>query len=171
LFLLAELNTGHLIDASMHSAPAVSFPVGRSRFQGWLVGSIGLAGMITGLLWHHQSDTAGWRLWLYSIGLVGTCVAAAEAWRRSPRGSLRWDGQTWCWTGHGRSATGVLTVHLDFQFGLLLSLRPETGARIWLWPERRAEVALWKALRRAAFARGAAIPAQDAHAAARAAHR
>lgn len=140
----------------MHSAPAVSYPVGRSRFQGWLLVLSGLAGLLVGLIWFRQSDLAGWRQGLYAASLLVTCVMAVQAWRRSPCGSLRWDGQAWSWTERDVSVGAVLTVHLDFQFFLLLSLRTDTGSRIWLWPERRTMAARWNGLRRAVFShRGA----------------
>lgn len=155
----------------MHGAPAVSYPVGRSRFQGWLVGLTGLGGTVAGLLWRHQADPAGWRQWLLALTLLCVCALAADAWRRSPRGSLRWDGQTWSWTAVDASVCGVLTVHLDLQFCLLLSLRLDTGARIWFWPERGAEVMAWNALRRAVFSRIARVQAPDLGADAHWAHR
>lgn len=140
----------------MHSAPAVSYPVGRSRFQGWLVGLVGVTGTLTGLLWHDAADPAGWRQWLFALTLLGGCIVAADAWRRSPRGILRWDGQAWSWTTGDTSACGILKVHLDFQIFLVLSLRPDSSARIWLWPERGTEAALWSSLRRVVFSRDAA---------------
>jgi len=140
----------------MHSAPAVSYPVGRSRFQGWLLVLTGLVGLLVGLIWSRQSDLAGWRQGLYVATLLGTCVMAVQAWRRSPCGSLRWDGQAWSWTERDISVCAVLSVHLDLQFFLLLSLRTDTGSRIWLWPERRTMAVRWNALRRAVFShRGA----------------
>ena len=145
----------------MHSAPAVSFPVGRSRFQGWLVGLTGLTGAVGGLLWRYQAEPAGWRQWLFALTLLCACALAAGAWFRSPRGHLRWDGQAWSWTSAERSVGGVLTVHLDLQFFLLLSLRLDAGSRIWFWPERGAELTAWNALRRAVFSRAAPIHAPD----------
>ena len=140
----------------MHSAPAVSYPVGRSRFQGWLLLGLGLGASVTGAFWLGQVDTAGWRQGLFAGVLLGTCGAAALAWRRSARGILRWDGQAWHWTGADASTPVRLTVHLDGQFVLLLSLRPDSGKRLWLWPERRVDMVHWNALRRAVFSRGGA---------------
>ena len=145
----------------MHSAPAVIYPVGRSRFQGWLLGLLGLGGAIAGLLWRYQSEPAGWRQWLFALTLICACALAADAWRRSPRGSLRWDGQAWSWTSVDRSACGVLAVHLDLQSLLLLSLRLDCGARIWFWPQRGTEVTAWNALRRAVFCRATPGHARD----------
>jgi toxin CptA len=149
----------------MHSAPAVSYPVGRSRFSGWLVALTALGGVIVGLLWGAAADSVGWRQWLFAMTLLVSCSLAGDAWWRTPLGRLRWDGQAWGWQTVNVRTSGVLSVHLDFQFVLLVSLRTGPGARIWLWPERRAESALWDALRRAIFSRsGGASPVPDANA-------
>ena len=136
----------------MHNAPAVSFPVGRSCFQGWLLGLISLIAVLAGWLWCFQADSIGWRQGLFLLILLTTLAGAVRAWRRTPTGSLRWDGQVWRWSRVDAPVSGVLVVHLDLQFCLVLSLRQVNGVRIWLWPERRADVTRWDALRRAVFA-------------------
>ena len=146
----------------MHSAPAVSYPVGRSRFQGSLVGLAGLAGTVTGLFWYRQADPVGWRQALFAMTLLAVCSVAVQSWRRSPQGYLGWDGQAWSWTRADGSVCGLVKVHLDLQFCLVLSLRTDSGSRLWIWPERRAELALWHALRCAVFSRGGAGQARDA---------
>jgi hypothetical protein len=135
----------------MHSAPAVSYPVGRSHFQGCLLGGSVLIGVLAGMLWFYVSGLAGWRLGLYAITLVGTGALAIQTWRRTPGGVLRWDGQAWRWTTDAASVNGVLTVHLDFQFCLLLSLQTDAGVRLALWPQRQTDAAHWHALRCAVF--------------------
>jgi hypothetical protein len=151
----------------MHSAPAVSYPVGRSRFQGWLVGVIALIGGLAGLLWHFQAHPAVWRQGVLAVSLLGACSLAIAAWRRIPMGILHWDGQAWRWTSGDMSAGGVVSVLFDLQFCLLLRLRTDAGGQIWLWPERQANVMCWNDLRRAVFSRGGAAhaPAADAEAA------
>lgn len=155
----------------MHSAPAVNYPVGRSRFQGWLLGLTGLVGLVAGFLWQAQVDLVGWRQWLFALTLLGACLMAVRAWWRAPVGRLYWDGHSWRWTGADASVSGSVTVHLDLQFCLVLSLHTDAGARFWLWPERRAEVSLWRALRRAVFARRVADATRDASVDADWAHR
>ncbi len=149
----------------MHSAPAVSYPVGRSRLHGWLVLGLGLGASLTGAWWLRQIDAVGWRHLLFVGVLLGTCSAAAVAWGRSAQGILRWDGQAWHWTADVALTPGTLTVHLDGQFFLLLSLRSDIGKRLWLWPERRLDVTRWTALRRAVFSRAGVERDQSARAA------
>lgn len=146
----------------MHSAPTVSYPLGRSHFQGWLGGLTSVAGIAIGVLWYCQADLIGWRQLLFFLTLLLTSGFAAVAWRRSPEGCLRWDGTAWGWTAGSTAESGVLSVHLDLQFCLVLSLRTDTGARIWFWPERRVDLAHWNDLRRAVFVRSGTGNAQDA---------
>ena len=136
----------------MHNAPSVSFPVGRSRFQGWLLGLISLIAVLADWLWCLQADSIGWRQGLFLLILLVTLVDSVLVWQRTPTGSLRWDGQVWSWNSVNAPVSGVLAVHLDLQFCLVLSLRQVNGVRIWLWIERRGDATRWDALRRAVFA-------------------
>jgi len=145
----------------MHSAPAVSYPVGRSHFQGWSILMIGLTGLVAGLFWHEQADLAVWRQYLYALSLLAALIVAFQAWHRTPQGRLRWDGQVWSWNRGEVSVCGQVTIHLDLQFVLLLSLYTETGSRLWLWPERGVDMARWHALRRAVFSNRAKGPSQE----------
>jgi hypothetical protein len=140
----------------MHRAPALSYPLGRSRFQGALVAFTSLSAALVGCLWWLAGDPLDWRHALFALIWFIGLVLAFGAWWRAPVGSLRWDGQGWNWIGAGDPVAGRLTAHLDLQFCLVLSLRPETGRRIWLFPERRRDGMRWNALRRAVFARPAA---------------
>lgn len=135
----------------MHSAPAVSYPVGRSRFHAGLAGSASLIGALAGLLWRNQADPAVWPQGVFALILFGSGLAAFQAWRSSPCGSLQWDGRGWSLTAAQATFTGLLSVHLDLQCCLLLCLRTQNGRRYWLWPERRRDGANWNALRRAVF--------------------
>ena len=148
----------------MHSAPSVTYPVGRSRFQGWFIALTGLIGVLTGLLWHQYADLTGWRPWLFAGTLIFSCVCAFYAWYCSPQGELRWDGQGWRWTSKEVALSGSVTAHLDFQNLLLLSMHLTTGERIWLWPERVTDATRWNALRRAIFSGCSAAQARDENA-------
>jgi toxin CptA len=145
----------------MHSAPAVNFPVGRSHFQGWVIGLVALGGCVIGLVWLTQVDRVGWRQGLFGLSYVVTCALAVAMWLRSPPGVLRWDGQTWTWTGERVTLCGELTVHLDFQFVLLVCLRSQAHAQLWLWPEHRQATMHWPDLRRAVFAGRGGKAARD----------
>ncbi len=149
----------------MHSAPAVTYPVGRSSFQVWLLCLTGLASVLVGLLWQYQGGPIGWRHGLYALTAVVCGFFAFRAWRLTPDGNLRWDGQTWSCTARQLSVSGMVTVHFDLQFCMVLSLRSGDADRIWLWPERRRDPVRWNALRRAVYSHAAADPLNAAGAA------
>ena len=137
----------------MHSAPSVSYPVGRSRFMGWFIFFANVAGVLAGWLWYQQLESLGWRQWLFSGSLIASCFLAFQTWRRVPQGHISWDGQVWCWTCGAISTQGSVTIHLDFQSVMLLRLNTKTAGRIWLWPERHVDVTRWVGLRRIVFSR------------------
>jgi hypothetical protein len=153
------------VDSTMHSAPAVTYPVGRSRFHGCLLLFICVTVLLLGLIWQHQDNSDGWRLGLYTLTGLSTGVAAVWAWYRTPCLDLRWDGQIWNSTVREVSTSGYLSLHFDLQFCMLLSLRSDDGNRVWLWPERSRDPAHWNALRRAVYSHAPAGPRSDSGAA------
>jgi hypothetical protein len=148
----------------MHNAPAVSFPVGRSRFQGGLIATLASAGFFTVLVWAWQSDVLGW---LQGVGLglwVASFVWAAWQWWRTPEGSLSWDGMVWTWASFGSSVVVLPSVHLDLQRAMLLRLRTEEGLTSWVWIERTRHPVRWMAIRRAIHARVRPVDGSSAEA-------
>lgn len=158
----------------MHSAPSVSYPVGRSRAWRLSLALVWLAGASLTLFWCCRVDDPGWRQWLAVACVLAGAGVAVAAWRASPVGVLHWDGAGWIWQGRAGAGSGaapagaMLVVHLDLQRRLLLRLHCEGGARRWLWLEQRRAPARWGDLRRAVFARrgspaGAVAPAEVVH--------
>jgi hypothetical protein len=137
----------------MHSAPAVSYPVGRSRFHGLLVAMIAAVGAIFLMLWVFRAGALQTRhlvavmLWSTGLGL------AAWHWLRTPTGSLAWDGQGWLWTSQTESCAVVPEVTLDTQGSLLLCLHKQHGNSLWTWPQRQTLPQRWLPFRRALFGR------------------
>ena len=84
----------------MHSAPSVSYPVGRSAFVAWLYAALALVALLAFLAWVVQSSI-GWRQWTTFAALLACGGFAALDWRSSPTGVLRWDGVDWGWDGEG----------------------------------------------------------------------
>jgi len=149
----------------MHSAPAVTYPVGRSYFEARLSWSVlGLAAALLSLGWLGL-DHAGWR----QILLIGTWLVCAamvlRSARRSSTGVLRWDGQNWHWESNDKAQAGMVLPRLDWQAGVLLEFRTTEHRVLWLWLERCAEPLHWDALRRALWAGGSGSARQPARAA------
>lgn len=136
----------------MHSAPAVSYPVGRSSMRALLLLLPLTVGGVVGLLWVGQAERPGlvhgWAL----LAWGGSAVAVFLELRRPCQGLLRWDGQEWRWETAGHGSVGTVRVRLDWQRGLLLEFRHLDGAVSWLWPERQTAPLQWDALRRAVYA-------------------
>ena len=136
----------------MHSAPAVSYPVGRSHVQAVFLTFIVLVALVTSACWL-ASALWGWRQGLMAVVLCLSALFAWQAWRGTPQGTLIWDGDTWCFSGAQSSVVGAMSVPLDFQFILLLRLTPLSGRPLWLLAERTRHEPLWLPLRRAVFSR------------------
>lgn len=141
----------------MHSAPSVSYPVGRSRFHGALALLMALLVALTLLTWLLQADELGARhLAVVLLSLACTAVAVWN-WFKAPVGVLTWDGLAWIWTDGDKALPVQPEVTLDLQIFMLLRLGTGTlGRGIWVWPERQVAAVHWLPLRRAVFGQRAA---------------
>lgn len=135
----------------MHNAPSVSYPVGRSRIQGWLTLFVWLLGLATVLGWCWPVEVLGWRQGLALAAVIGAGAAAAQGWRHIPAGILRWDGQQWFWAASGEPVAVDVACRLDLQRHLLLQLRPRSGRSLWCWVARAQHPERWHGLRRAVY--------------------
>jgi toxin CptA len=147
----------------MHSAPSVSYPVGRSRFAAGLLLVMWLFGAAATAAWTIQVQLPVW--WRGGAWLLLAAAGAFAAWHwwRGPRGILGWDGQGWNWSGSGAAAAGVPQVGLDLQYALLLRCCWDGQSR-WLWLERASRPERWDDLRRAVYSRARAQALPDARA-------
>lgn len=136
----------------MHSAPAVSYPVGRSHFQAAVVAALtGLTALVL-LVWRAESDVADHRHGLAALLWLFCSVWMAWQWWRTPPATLAWDGRGWSWSDAVTNRVVQPEVVLDFQGGLLLRLRDLVdGQVIWAWPDRRSQGPRWAAFRRALY--------------------
>jgi len=131
-------------------APSVTFPVGRSAFQGLLLLATWAAGALACATLALQ--VGGWRGWL-ALALSGAAGLTAAAWWRGQRpGVLHWDGAAWEWVAQvgAPPERGKLLAALDLQRALLLRWRGDQRSA-WLWAERASAPHRWAALRRAVY--------------------
>ena len=140
------------IASSANNAPAVRYPVGRSSFQGYFLLVFAVTGVMVGGLWIHAVPTLGSAHSLYFAVLIGVVALAGHAWRETEAGELAWGGESWVWATTHHATTGSMAVHLDVQFLMVLTLKDDRGRFVWLWAERAADPAGWRALRRALYA-------------------
>ena len=136
----------------MHSAPAVSYPVGRSsmRFLVYLLPALLAATACGAWAWLSASADAV----RISVLLLGGLVLALALWSalHPPQGQLVWDGQTWRWETAAGTQVGAVHARLDGQQHLLLEFHPSQSRGIWLWLERGTAPLAWDDLRRAVYA-------------------
>jgi hypothetical protein len=133
----------------MHNAPAVSYPVGRSRFQGWLLSVLSLLGLVATIVWFTQADAVGWRQWLMLLGATLTLLGAWWQWQHAVTGQLAWDGVVWTWSEAQANLLVQLTL-TDVQRAMLLLLSgAQDNSRRWIWVDRDASLTRWLPLRRA----------------------
>ncbi len=107
---------------------------------------------MVGGLWIHAVPTLGSAHSLYFAVLIGVVALAGHAWRETEAGELAWGGESWVWATTHHATTGSMAVHLDVQFLMVLTLKDDRGRFVWLWAERAADPAGWRALRRALYA-------------------
>lgn len=131
----------------MHSAPSVSYPVGRCRFAARLYAATWLVAAGTCAAWTALSPRAGTAHALAALTTVVLGVWLTVAWRRGPVGDLAWDGAGWQWRGQA----GRPSVRLDLQGCLLLEWRGTEGGHAWMWLDQHRAGDRWMALRRAVY--------------------
>ena len=136
----------------MHSAPSVSYPVGRSRFAAGLLLAAWLLGTAAVALWLNEVRAPGWQRGASVLLVLAAGLGAASSWWRTPAGALSWDGENWCWPAAGQGGAGAVTVGLDLQHWLLLRWTDGSAPR-WLWLERARHAERWDDLRRAVYSR------------------
>ena len=138
----------------MHSAPAVSFPAGRSRDAGRLLLGLWALGAACAGLAIFQIDATGGRAALLVLSVLCASGACWRLGQRAAPGVLRFDGQHWSLSGPRYALLSArVQVGLDLQFLMLVRLTSAEGVCLWHWLERRADPARWLDLRRAVYSR------------------
>ncbi len=133
----------------MHRAPAVNFPVKRSRLQVWLIvcmSQLAVAGLVAFALAQPVLDA---RTGILALAVFVASSMALLGWRQSPQGDLRWDGQHWYWSGFAENPVCKLRLLMDFQSFVVVNITAKGQAPLSLWLEAIPGDASWKRLRRA----------------------
>jgi hypothetical protein len=133
----------------MHSAPSVSFPVGRSRIARrllWCIWALGAAALVA---WCVQFNGSPLRTAVLAAVLLLAAAAARQASRLGEGAFLEWNGQHWSCRGSATLGSAAATVHLDLQSLMLVRLQEAGRRAVWFWAERNFLPARWLDLRRA----------------------
>jgi hypothetical protein len=140
----------------MHSAPSVSYPVGRCAFQRVVVVTMVLVTAGVFGVWVWQQGVT----WAFEVAVVLAgwgCYGGVRA--LSDTATLTWHGQGWCLHDQQRNKPDVLgevVVVLDFQKTLLLRWQPASDTlrtSTWLWLREGRLSAPWHELRCAVYQR------------------
>ncbi len=162
-------------DFRSRSAPAVVYPVGRSRALGMALVALHLLAAAALVAWaaagagpSFTSAAAAGGLWLAAV------AGSVHFWRGQFEGSLQWDGQAWALVAQARGVDtqvpcGAPEVFLDLQSHLWVRVSPDKRRALWLWLARQARPERWMDMRRAVYSR--ARPGTDADATAAAGSR
>jgi hypothetical protein len=145
----------------MHNAPAVSFPVGRSRFEGALLLASFLLAFCVAALWIGDQTRINWRPAVALLIALLAGLGAGWRWFRARSGVLHWDGRQWQFESIATVVPGRAIMRLDLQDWILLEFQTDTGKIHWFWLHRDRQARYWNVLRRALCAR-AGMPPNDA---------
>lgn len=148
------------MNSTARRAPAVRFPVQRSRTVGGVLAAIVLAGAVVLGAWlvlgggeGSVPAMAGAGVWLAAAG------GAWHWWRGQLCGVLYWDGGQWVLESLLPGQVPVLLrgppeVQWDLQSHLWVCAHGAAcRSRVWLWLERRQQPERWADLRRAVYSR------------------
>lgn len=139
-----------------HSAPAVIYPIGRSRSQFWFFWLLWLAGLVLLLLWFAITRRFDWRIGLGCASVLASGWALRHGWYGATSGQLAWDGSCWRWEGmQGQifNSEETLSVAVDFQRIMVVVLNNGSRRRrLWFCAERSAFPERWLDFRRAVYA-------------------
>jgi hypothetical protein len=139
----------------MHSAPSVTYPVGRSRNAERLLLALWALGVCSVTVACAQ---ATWGLdWNRGVLLLSAVVAGAAAWTGvlscSAPSVLRFDGLHWSVSGGFALGATRADVALDLQVLVLVCLKAPGRTKRWVWLDRSAMPDRWRDLRRALYSR------------------
>lgn len=137
----------------MHNPPPVRYAVQPSRLVPAALWLLWVAGVVVLGVWCLVVDQRSWRHWLPWGGLLLTAGFALHFARASRAGELGWNGLAWVWHDpHGEPQEGAVTVHLDWQRGMLIRFLPFVGPAQWVLVRQSMQPGSWSDLRRAAHA-------------------
>jgi toxin CptA len=157
----------------MHSAPSVSYPVGRFVWWAALL-LLTLASVVVSALavsWQAREGA-----WLVVLVAGAGALSLGVVWRsfqRTPVGFLAWaqgrDVSTpgaWYWRTDGRDeieAVVELSVILMLKDHMCVSVRVARQPRWTVWLSGASAPPLWHAMRQAVWAARDGLPGKDAH--------
>ena len=133
----------------MHRAPAVSLSTAKSRWHLRFIVVLFVSAVVT--LAAHSLAQPKFEAQVIAVActVLFFPLVALIGWYQSVPGYLRWNGQQWHWSGFGDQGVCGLALRLDWQRGLLVTLKRKGQSSVWLWLDACEDVCQWNAFRRA----------------------
>ena len=144
----------------MQRPPASSLLIARSQRAGRILMALSLTFAGVPLYgWHAGMPMA--KVLILALLWTATSVWLVHYWRNMPQGRLRWDGDSWHWSGASEPLKAV-AIQYDFQTSLWLLLVPTTGRSFGVWMDADPRhMSHWRSMRRALVGAGAFGPESD----------
>ena len=133
----------------MHRAPAVSLSTARSRWHLRFIVALFVSEVVTLVAYSLAQPQSEVQFVAVACTVLLFPLVALIGWYQSVPGYLRWNGQHWRWSGFGDQALCGLSLRLDWQRGVLVSLRCKGQRSVWLWLDACEDTYQWNAFRRA----------------------
>ncbi len=131
----------------MHTAPTVTYPVGRSHARAAAFAGVWLVALAVTLVFIAE-DGASLRALCLAVVALLACGMAWRWHRQVDAGRLAWDGVTWWWEPTvGHRTEGRVAPCLDAQSLVLVHFAASAGHGRWLWLEQSAAPVSWGRLR------------------------
>jgi len=145
----------------MHQAPAVSFSADRSRWQLRCILALFFNAVVVLGIFELGQPQSGLQIAALAWTLLASVLIALLGWNQSPRGTLRWTGGHWHWSGYAEQPVCTVDLRMDFQSSLLLSLQRQGKRSDWLWLDAASDPASWRAFRRAVISGQCGFPDEE----------
>ncbi|MDO5626045.1 MAG: hypothetical protein Q4G71_15320 [Pseudomonadota bacterium] len=150
---------------ALKTAPAVTYPVGRSRRLALLLAApwvLAALCLLSVLVWPFANAPTAVGALLAVLVLLLNGWALRRFWRAQVVRQLIWDGQAWHLDAPVAQGSGEISVRLDVQHCLLLLYRAPGARRgTWLWADAAAYPQRWHLLRCALYSSGIGPNAQE----------
>jgi hypothetical protein len=133
----------------MHRAPAVNFTVKRASWHLRLIACFGMLALVLLVFFSSGQTVPDQRTAILALAVIFAVSVALLGWAHSPRGTLRWDGQHWYWSGFPENQTCSMDLLMDFQSVMVVKVDADGQHPFFLWLEATPGDLNWRCMRRA----------------------
>lgn len=143
----------------MHRPAPAQWLVTRSRWLARVLLVLWLLGWVAMLTFFHTQRVSLESVLVWILTMMLVCGLLWQLWGGRPTGLLRWDGSAWYWPGLEGEAPCTVTLRMDLQRLLIVSVHRSGLPTVWLWLETFPGTTGWLSLRRAMVRTAVSAPA------------